>query len=67
MRSWILQHKLTIVGILIGSVSGYLYYYWVGCASGSCPITSQPINSSLYGAIMGALVFNSLKKEKTEK
>ena len=64
MRAWMLHHKLTIAGFIIGAVSGYLYYYWIGCASGSCPITSQPINSSLYGAMMGALAFSSFKKEK---
>lgn len=66
MKTLIVQHQLTIAGVMVGAVCGYLYYIWVGCTSGSCPITSQPINSSIYGAVMGALVFRSFKKEKVE-
>lgn len=47
--------KLT-AGIAIGGGLGFLYYYFVGCASGACPITSNPYMSVLYGAVMGALV-----------
>jgi uncharacterized membrane protein YedE/YeeE len=46
------------IGIVAGAVAGYLYYYFVGCASGSCVITSKPLNSTLYGATMGGLLFN---------
>ncbi len=54
------KYKLTI----IGAIGGYLYYHFVGCTSGTCAITSKPINSTLYGALMGGLVFNIFKKEK---
>ena len=45
-----------IIGIAIGGTAGFLYYTFVGCASGTCPITSNPYGSVLYGAVMGALV-----------
>lgn len=45
-----------IIGIVIGSSAGYLYYYFVGCATGTCPITSNPYMSVLYGAVMGGLI-----------
>ena len=54
---------LTGIGIAIGSLAGYAYYYYVGCASGTCAITSKPLNSTLYGALMGGLVFNMFVKE----
>jgi hypothetical protein len=60
-------HILSIVGIIVGSLIGYLYYYYIGCESGSCSITSSPINSSIYGAAMGGLVLSLFKKEATEK
>ena len=63
----ILQHKLTLLGIGIGALGGYLYYHFIGCNSGSCPITSQPINSTLYGALMGALMFSSFKKQEPKQ
>lgn len=56
-------YRLTIIGILIGAIAGYAYYYFVGCASGTCPISSKPLNSTAYGAMMGALLFNSFEKD----
>ena len=53
---------ITGIGIIVGAIAGYLYYFYVGCASGTCSITSKPLNSSLYGALMGGLVFNMLVK-----
>lgn len=59
---FILKNKNTLLGILIGAAAGYLYYHFIGCTTGSCPITSKPLNSTLYGALMGGLLFSSLKK-----
>jgi hypothetical protein len=42
--------------ILGGAVTGFLYYRFVGCRSGACPITSSPIISTLYGAMLGLLL-----------
>lgn len=46
-------------GAIIGGVIGFLYYYFVGCASGSCGITSNPFSSVLFGSAMGFFVVNS--------
>ena len=54
---------LTGIGIAIGALAGYAYYFYVGCASGTCAITSKPLNSTLYGALMGGLVFNMFVKD----
>jgi hypothetical protein len=59
------KYKITIIGIILGSIGGYLYYFYVGCASGTCAITSKPLNSSLYGAMMGGLFFNMFESKKT--
>lgn len=53
---------ITGIGIAVGAIAGYLYYYFVGCASGTCAITSKPFNSTLYGAVMGGLLFNMFIK-----
>lgn len=50
------------LGAVLGALAGYAYWYYVGCMSGSCSITSSPINSSLYGGIMGALLLSFFKK-----
>jgi len=52
-------YLLTFVGLLLGACAGYLYYTYVGCSSGTCPITSKPLNSTLYGAMMGGLFVNT--------
>lgn len=56
------KYLLTIIGILIGALGGYAYYHFVGCTSGTCTITSKPLNSTLYGAVMGGLLFNLFEK-----
>ncbi|QBN17589.1 DUF6132 family protein [Flavobacterium nackdongense] len=53
---------ITGIGIVVGAIAGYLYYFYVGCASATCAITSKPLNSSLYGAAMGGLIFNMFIK-----
>lgn len=52
------QYILIGIGIIVGLIAGYTYYYFVGCASGTCAITSKPVNSTLYGGLMGGLLFN---------
>ena len=59
------NHKLSILGVLFGAIAGYLYYVQVGCANGTCAITSSPVNSTLYGAMMGGLLFSAFKKSST--
>lgn len=55
---------LYIIGAVLGAIGGYLYWNYVGCSSGTCMITSKPVNSTLYGALMGGLLFGIFKKER---
>ncbi len=61
--NFILKNKLAIIGVIVGAIGGYLYYHFVGCASGTCAITSKPVNSTLYGAMMGGLLFSIFKND----
>ncbi len=54
-------------GIVIGAIGGYLYWYYVGCMSGTCAITSSPVNSTLYGGLMGGLMVNLFDSKKNDK
>ena len=66
IKNFILKHLLQIVGIVVGMLGGYLYYFYIGCSSGTCPITSNPYISVVYGGLMGYLIFDMFKKkEKT--
>lgn len=61
------NNKLIIAGLGVGSLAGFIYYSTIGCESGGCAITSDPVNSTLYGAFMGALLFSSFKKKPKKK
>ena len=67
MKDRILNNKWTLIGVVLGAAGGYAYYYFIGCNSGSCAITSSPINSTIYGAIMGGLLFNIIQSEINKK
>ena len=67
MKIFLLKYWLKIVGILVGALGGYIYYVKVGCLSGTCPITSDPTNSMLYGALMGFLLFGLFKKNPSKE
>lgn len=58
------QYRLEFIGAIIGAISGFLYWKLVGCSSGACPITSKPLNSLIYGAILGGLLFSLFKKKE---
>lgn len=58
------QHWLVLLGVVIGALGGYLYWLYIGCSSGSCPITSSPLLSSMWGAVMGGLLFSIFKREE---
>lgn len=64
MKKFSKKHLLTIIGLITGAAAGYLYWKFVGCNSGSCAITSNPINSTLYGAVMGGLLFSIFQKKQ---
>lgn len=64
MKNWILRNKLYAIGAIVGAVAGYLYWKYIGCLTGTCAITSDPLKSTLYFAVLGAIVFSIFKKQK---
>ncbi len=66
MKKFAKKYLLTLIGVAIGAVAGYLYWKFIGCSTGSCAITSNPLNSTLYGAAMGGLLLSIFKKDEKQ-
>lgn len=67
LKRWLKKNRISFIASLVGAILGFLYWYFVGCSNGSCAITSSPINSTIYGAIMGFLLIGIIKPEKINK
>jgi hypothetical protein len=48
-----------LLGALAGAVVGFLYYRFIGCASGACKIAGNPYISTVYWALIGGLLASS--------
>ena len=46
-----------------GALAGLAYYHFIGCASGSCSITSNPLGAMLYMGLIGYLLSGIFSKE----
>jgi hypothetical protein len=66
LKAILQSNFLYLIGAFIGAISGFLYWKYIGCISGTCSITSSPVNSTAYFALMGGLIFSSFKKQKQD-
>ncbi|HZI52961.1 MAG TPA: hypothetical protein VFD56_04645 [Chitinophagaceae bacterium] len=64
MKNWVTNNKLYWWGAAIGAVAGFLYWKYVGCLTGSCAITSNPVRSTIYFSLFGSLLFGMFKRDK---
>jgi len=64
MKKFLYNNIFLIAGIITGGIAGYFYWRQVGYSSGTCLITSKPLNSTVYGALMGALLLNIFKSNR---
>lgn len=53
-----------VLWVLGGAAAGYAWYYFVGCTTGSCPISSNPLISTAYGAFVGVLASGNSSEKK---
>ena len=68
MKKILKKYWIYLIFAVVGAIGGYLYWYYVGCKSGKCPITSVWYSTSLYGALLGYLsgdlILSFFKKNK---
>ncbi|MDA3871073.1 MAG: DUF6132 family protein [Candidatus Marinimicrobia bacterium] len=53
-----------IIFIVVGGIIGFVYYHFWGCANQTCPITSNPYLTILYGMAFGYILTPGKKKSK---
>jgi len=59
-KNWNRKKMIKIViGVAAGAVLGFLYYRFIGCASGTCKIASNLYISTIYWAVLGGLIGSS--------
>ena len=63
MKNWIIKNKLYFLGAVVGALAGFLYWKYVGCLTGTCSITASPLNSTIYFAIFGSMLFGLFTKQ----
>jgi hypothetical protein len=56
MSGAVLTWVWRVAAVLLGGAGGFAFYRFVGCKTGMCPITSNPWLSTIYGALLGALL-----------
>lgn len=44
-----------IIGVVVGGLIGFGVYRFIGCSTGTCPITSSPWLSTIFGMVIGGL------------
>lgn len=66
LKLFILRNKLVVLGSILGLIAGFLYWRFVGCSSGTCFIKSSPVNMTIYGGLMGGLLFSMFDKKASE-
>lgn len=64
LKNWLLKNKMRLLGAFIGAILGFLYWRFIGCSSGSCAITSNPVNSTIYFALAGFFLGSTSKSRK---
>ena len=63
-----LKQQLRWILAVVGAIGGFLYWRYVGCLSGHCPLQQNWLLSALWGGSLGFLLGDMFhtKKGKSE-
>ena len=61
------KYRLLVIFAMVGLLGGFLYWRFIGCSSGSCPITSNWYSSSLIGGLIGYLAGDSINDFRNKR
>jgi len=61
------KYRLLLFGILTGGFTGYLYWHFVGCLDGTCPLTMSPVINIIRGSLLGGLLFSFIESIRNKE
>jgi hypothetical protein len=61
MKDFLRKNRLPLIFGIAGATGGFLYWRFVGCLSGTCPIQSVWYWSTLWGGAVGYLAGDMIK------
>lgn len=64
MMTFLKKYWLTLAGLAVGALGGWLYWRFIGCLGGTCPIWSNAWIATGYGALLGWLLVNAFPRRK---
>ena len=64
MKEKLIKYRFKILFVIFGGIAGFLYWRFVGCTTGTCPITSNWYASVPYGMLFGWLISDLVKPDK---
>ncbi len=70
MNEFLKRHYLILIFSAAGAAGGFLYWKYIGCLSGTCPIKSVWYLSTLWGLGLGYLtgsIFTDVIRKIAEK
>jgi hypothetical protein len=71
LNDFMLKHLPVLIFSLAGAIGGFLYWKFIGCRTGTCPIKSVWYLSTLWGLALGYLaggiIEDILKKIRTRR
>lgn len=63
MKQLLIKWRRPVLFTAAGALAGLAYYWLVGCATGSCAITANPVNTMVYAGLIGWLLSGVFGKE----
>lgn len=66
-RNIVKRRKFELIGGVLGIVAGYLYWKYVGCISGTCPIQANWFTMVPYGLLFGVLIGSMFKPKELKE
>jgi tetrahydromethanopterin S-methyltransferase subunit D len=67
MKKFIQSRFWQILGGIFGGIAGYFYWREIGCVTGTCPITSKPLNSIIYFAVLAYFVTGTIEGFRAQR